>query len=109
MQTNSLGCESAEIQLGVDVNPIGILEGSRGGWFRLQPNPFRTATTIQFANPNAATFKVELFDQTGRVVRSIENVRGEQVMIDREDLSSGVYHLRLTGDQIYNAKLVIED
>lgn len=107
--TNMNNCTSDTIVLQVNVNPVGIDEGSAGGWFSVHPNPFRTNALVQFANPNGATFKLELFDQAGRRVYSAENLRGEQANIARAGLAAGVYHLRLTGDQVYNGQLVIEN
>ncbi len=57
------------------------------------PNPAQNTLNIRFANASAHT--VELFDLTGRVVNTVLNARNS-VVIQRGDLSNGIYIARIT-------------
>ncbi|MBD3162680.1 MAG: hypothetical protein GF346_09920 [Candidatus Eisenbacteria bacterium] len=63
------------------------------------PNPFGGTTNIRFALPEAAWTKLEVFDVTGRVVRSL--IDGElragvhEIVFNGNGLASGKYFYRL--------------
>ena len=67
------------------------------------PNPFNPSTTISFQLPVAGSLKISVFDVTGRAVGAQNFVPMQQwypagtheVTFDGEDLSSGVYFVRL--------------
>ncbi len=63
--------------------------------YRLYPNPFTNRTVLEFSNPDAKPYMVTITDMMGRVVRTMNNVRAEQVLIDRGSLSSGLYLVNL--------------
>ena len=77
------------------------------------PNPFRSATTIQYALPEAADVKLEAFDALGRRVAVL--VSGEQqaaghreVRFDAAGMAPGVYFVRLkAGDFTQTQKVML--
>ena len=84
--------------------------------FPTRPNPFRTATTIEFALPSRGPATILVYDATGRRVRRL--VHGEQpagirtVTWDgRNDaglrVSAGVYFLRLETVQTTRLRKVV--
>ncbi len=52
------------------------------------PNPFNPSTNLKFSIPNTEKVRLEIYDITGKLVRSI---------IDSEVLSAGVYHAKWDG------------
>lgn len=82
-----------------------------------QPNPFRAATQLRFDLPRAETVRLDVFDVNGRRVRTLVDgmlpAGSHQVDWDsrgdnRESLSSGVYHYRLSaGGQMVERKMVL--
>lgn len=76
------------------------------------PNPFNPSTTIGFALPESGDIKLEVFDMTGRLVRTLLNetrVAGyHEVAFDASQLSSGVYTYNLqTGNTVITRKLTL--
>ena len=67
---------------------------------RNYPNPFNSSTIIQFSLPEAATVKLEIFNVKGQRVYeqsyafSLSGVKN--ITWDANDLSSGVYHYRIS-------------
>ena len=77
-----------------EVTTIGIYEISLNN-FQLFPNPFSEITTLQF-DETSANATLDILDLSGKLLRS-ENISGKkQVVIERNQLSSGTYFLRIT-------------
>ena len=72
------------------------------------PNPFNPVTTIRFELKNAGMTKLEVFDITGRHVRTLLNGTVEagayDLRFDASALSSGVYFYRLTSGDFTDIK-----
>ncbi|MBI3787776.1 MAG: T9SS type A sorting domain-containing protein [Ignavibacteriales bacterium] len=64
------------------------------------PNPFNASTTIKYALPLDAMVRLDVYDLTGRIVRTLVNTVQKagayQVSFESRSLSSGVYFYRLT-------------
>lgn len=76
------------------------------------PNPFNPSTVIGFALPESGDVKLEVYDMTGRLVRTLVNesrVAGyHEVAFDASQLSSGVYTYNLkTGNTNISRKLTL--
>ncbi len=72
------------------------------------PNPFNPTTTIHFELKDAGMTKVDIFDITGRHVRTLLNGSVEagayDLRFDAAALSSGVYFYRLTSGSFTDIK-----
>jgi hypothetical protein len=60
------------------------------------PNPFNPSTTIRFAIPKASNVTIEVFDVTGRLVKTLANnelvtAGVKEISFDASNLSSGIY------------------
>jgi len=76
---------------------------------KASPNPFYGNTLLTFNNPNNQQFQVQVTDMTGRLVRSYQNVTGENLMIT--DLTNpGIYFATLINEVGANAtfKIVVQ-
>ncbi len=74
------------------------------------PNPFRSSTTLSLiANLNAKYHQLQIFDYTGRLIRT-EPFESTPYSLNRCDLTSGIYIVRLTDSNgiIRTGKLVCE-
>ncbi|MCH7613838.1 MAG: T9SS type A sorting domain-containing protein, partial [Candidatus Marinimicrobia bacterium] len=67
------------------------------------PNPFNPSTQIQFELITPDFISVDLFDLNGKLVKNISNNKyspGEhKIMVQGNDLTSGVYFFRINGIQ----------
>ena len=76
----------------------------------ISPNPFSTESTLQTTLAlNNATLAVENY--LGQIVLKLDNVNGQTVIINRENLASGLYVISLTQESkiIAMGKLVVTD
>jgi hypothetical protein len=78
--------------------------------FVIYPNPFSTQTTLQ----TDKIFKdatLTIYNSFGNVVKQLKNISGQTVNLQRENLPSGLYFLRLAegNDFFSEGKLLITD
>ncbi|TVQ83852.1 MAG: T9SS C-terminal target domain-containing protein, partial [Bacteroidetes bacterium] len=104
------GEEQFEVSTSIDEIKNETPEGKL--FFRTYPNPFRSYTNIQFELDKAIGVTVEIYDLTGRRIKSIiENHPFEPglhtIVFDGSALAGGMYicHLRL-GDGTSQSKLI---
>jgi thiol-disulfide isomerase/thioredoxin len=96
--------------LNVLSNSAGITKNENNNLIAIYPNPFSTQTILQANNPfNNATLAI--YNSLGQQVKQIKNVYGKTIYLDRDNLSGGLYFLKLTqNDKILSTdKLVIVD
>ena len=72
------------------------------------PNPFDESTEIVIKNSPFETYNISIFDELGRLVRK-EIVVGNRFNILKNNLSEGVYWLKMTHEniKIFDTKLVV--
>jgi len=75
--------------------------------YLIYPNPFTEHVTIQWSDA-AQPLKIELVDMLGRCVRILDNLSDNHITIYRENLSSGLYFLRIHSDDTYVKKVIIK-
>ena len=76
------------------------------------PNPFNSATRISFGLPFASQVSVELFDISGRKIRTLieeyKSAGNYTTTLFAADLSSGLYFVRLkASDQLFSNKIML--
>lgn len=75
------------------------------------PNPFSEATTIHFDNPSNTNHSLELFDVTGKIIKSISDISGSEIELNRNKLRTGLYFYSITENtsgEVFTGKLVVE-
>jgi len=64
---------------------------------------------IEFNNDKREAFKLEVFDLIGSRVKRIGNIVSESLVIEKENLTPGIYIIELrSATKIYNEKVLIE-
>ena len=74
------------------------------------PNPFSSSTTIKINRKLENTFfELKIYNSLGTIVRHIENI-DQQVIIERNDLSAGIYLYEITVNKVLLAsgRLVVK-
>ncbi len=75
---------------------------------KLQPNPFRNETRLIFDTPTNIDYELAIVDLNGKVVRKYPKLKKREVVIEKAELSVGIYYYRLTGGgQVAIGKLSI--
>ena len=89
---------------------IGISELSKNLVLNIYPNPFSSFVTIQ-SNKTLVNASLIIYNGFGQAVKQINEFNGQQIMIQRGDLSSGLYFIRLIqdGKLLASVKIIIAD
>lgn len=74
----------------------------------IYPNPLVHKSNVVFPNKTNQKYRLVVVDASGRVVRIIENITGNNVTINREQLKPGVHIINLAGEKIYKGKLLVK-
>lgn len=74
------------------------------------PNPFKTELTIN-SELNLENVTLKLYNSLGQMVNEIENISGQQFVLNRANLTSGLYFIQLLQNDklVQTHKIVIED
>lgn len=67
-----------------------------------QPNPFNQSTIIRYTLPKNASGQINIYDNSGKLLKSVRTNAGGQTTINAGELKSGTYTYSLLG----NGKLV---
>jgi len=76
----------------------------------IYPNPFNSSATISF-NSTIINAELNFYNLHGQKVKTINNISGDKIKIDRDNLPNGIYFILLTQNSkiITTEKLVITD
>ena len=88
---------------------IGIKENMNTSKFQITPNPFSSQTTLH----SDKTFKdatLTVYNFFGQQVKRLKNISGQEIILHRDNLPSGLYFISVTQDNklIATDKLIIE-
>jgi len=73
------------------------------------PNPMNYVATVRLSDANSQEYRLIIRDMSGKLVRMIEGITGNEVTIHRGDLTGGYYHIELTGDHyLFKGMLMIQ-
>lgn len=89
---------------------ISANEITKDANINIYPNPFSVSTTVKFLNFTGDIYRLDLFDFTGKLIRSITDVKDNRVILSRENINSGIYLIQLKDNNglIYSKKVIIE-
>ncbi len=63
------------------------------------PNPASESIKLRAGNTRMPMIGVQLLDMTGRVVKSVRNIRTQEYLLNREGLAAGLYVLKIDFEQ----------
>lgn len=86
------------------LHSVSGLKGELSGKLKIFPNPFKYFTTVELPGPAK---RIDLLDTRGRVVRTWAGITSPTLRIDKKDLLPAIYFLRVYGDKVYMAKMVV--
>lgn len=87
-----------------------ILENKTKTDFTIYPNPFSSSTILQ-TNKVFKDATLAIYNSFGQEVKQMKNISGHAITLQRENLKSGLYFIRITQDnKTYTAdKIIITD
>jgi len=74
----------------------------------IYPNPMNSKTTVYFNNPNNTEYQLNIYDITGKIVKTVNNITDESVIIYKNQLNSGIYIIELKGNITYRNRLIVK-
>ena len=98
----------------IHISGITAINQSTYSGFNVYPNPIDSKFTVSIASPPTSTQSaVELFDLTGKLIRSIykgELSNSKHILVDRgADIAKGIYVLKVTtGKKVQYKKLIFK-
>lgn len=83
---------------------------NNGKAFTVAPNPFNDYAVISFSNASGVVYNMTITNIAGQVVKTISNISGESVEIQKADLGSGIYFLTVRNNkgEAATKKLIVE-
>jgi len=90
-----------------NVGVVGIEKNLIDSDLKVYPNPFSSNVTLEWKTIKVID-KIEMINMLGQIVRTIDHPLGNKVIIERKNLSSGVYFLRVYSENTSVIKVVIE-
>jgi hypothetical protein len=92
------------------VFPVALNTLSQEPKISVYPNPFYSSGVIRF-NSIIKKAELKIYDIYGKKIKTINEISGDELKLDRDNLSSGLYFIILTQDNVINAtyKLMIMD
>ena len=75
----------------------------------LYPNPVRSESILKLNTP-VTNGTLKLLDALGREIRTVENINGKEIKINKQSLTSGMYFYRVSSDNkiVGSGKIIIE-
>lgn len=89
------------------ISVVGIDEASIENKISVYPNPATTSVTIDLSVFENAPLTVDVYDATGKRVKSIVNPKTSKLVIPREGAKSGIYMITITSNGKHYSKRVV--
>lgn len=93
-----------------DCNRLSITENEFNNSILYSPNPFNSELTIT-TTKNLSHSSLKVYNSIGQLVKKVENIYGNKVILQRENLVSGIFFVQLfENDKIISTqKIIIKD
>ena len=97
------------IELFVTATPVytSISEKAMNDEIQVYPNPAHDVIHVKLAG-NVQIEKIELFDFTGKIIRTLDDIHTNVVSVDSRNLTPGIYFIRIQSAELYTKKVIIQ-
>lgn len=76
---------------------------------KIMPNPLKETAKFTFNQTSNNSLSLEIIDLSGKTLRSFHEIKGREFEFNRQDLPSGMYFYRISGDMgTLTGKMIIE-
>ena len=75
----------------------------------IYPNPLTSQAVIEYERQGNEVLEINILDGQGRILRKIENIFSNKIIIEKKDLCGGMYFIQLVKDNhvVVTAKLIV--
>ena len=89
--------------------PLGVNELTKNTDFNIYPNPANTYSTVELSAFTGKSVNIELYDALGRRIVNVENLKAEKYVLDRNNMPTGIYFIKVSSEgKNYCKKLIFE-
>jgi hypothetical protein len=76
----------------------------------LSPNPFDGYTWLKFNNSSQSKFVLKIYNVNGQLVKTLNNIYTNEIRIEKDNLTNGIYFFKLTSNKRTTAvgKIIIK-
>ncbi|MEZ4977710.1 MAG: lysyl oxidase family protein [Chitinophagales bacterium] len=101
------GCvDTKSIYITVDAS-VAIRDLNNTLQLEVLPNPFNDFTIIRFDNANKSNYSLKIINAVGQVVREYSQIKTGELVVEKGNLSNGIYTFILEGEYEQIGKFVI--
>jgi hypothetical protein len=89
---------------------LNVSENENSNSFKLYPNPMSDYSILEFNNSTTENHTLKIYDVQGRIVKTITDIKSNQVIIKKDNLINGLYFFQLSTNKkiILTGKLMVE-
>jgi len=80
------------------VNTVGYEEISEEIKHSIYTNPFSQSAILKFDYSSSQTYRLQIINITGQIIKEIEDINSDEIIISGNRLKSGIYFYRLIND-----------
>ncbi len=98
------------VELPIFYQTSSIVEEYNHTNYKLYPNPLTEHSILMFDNSENKHFTFSLYNIRGQLIRTTKNINTDNIVIDKEKLSSGIYFFRLIqndASHMINGKIMV--
>ncbi len=101
------GCKGDTVKLNVIIGPntINILENNQ---ILIYPNPADDRICIRYYNPDQTDYDITITDIYGKVCRVMNDINETELIIEKGNLQSGVYFIKLQGHKQFRGIIIFK-
>ena len=96
--TDTNGCTATSAPF--DFAFVGMEEFAGESQMTIAPNPFSSTTVINFENASRNIFTLKIYDLTGQLVLTRNNIQESQISIDGSSMTRGTYLVELQSNNL---------
>ena len=85
----------------------GVDELPEYGNLSMNPNPFSDESRIVWRDTSGHPYTFYLIDLQGSIVKEVPGITNNYYILKRDNLPSGMFIIRIVGDQLYQDKILI--
>jgi hypothetical protein len=74
----------------------------------IYPNPIINKATIVFDNSDNSVYTLSIINTEGQIVKTIHNITDNKITINKENLQSGIYLIKIDGEKLFSGRLIIK-
>lgn len=94
----------------VDLTTTNTIDLAIERAIKIAPNPFDQQALLTWTNPENETYQIQILTITGQVIRTYNEVSGTNLIVNKNELSTGMYFLNIQ-DRVGNTgtlKMMVE-